>query len=564
MEDTYGKLTLLNLNGPDHEFMLSKTVVSLGRSNTNDIIINDARVSRSHARLECGQDDITIIDLGSSNGTRVNGAHIQRAILNPGDTINLGSQQLKFQMEDPREDAGMTVIDTQLQLTQTLGNEFLPVEINETSHPSLVVFTGDKTWKIDLVDLDQATIGRDDSSIVYIDAPNVSRQHAEVLRKGNAFVLHDLGSANGTYLRGEKVQHHILQDSDVFQVGPAQIIFKSGFQEQALTIANEQLANLTGRRTVVFAPGLMGSELWLGNERIWPDAKTLFTEPEIYCYPSELPIEPRNIVDEVVIVPNLIKMDQYNRLGDYLVEELNYQRGVDFFEFPYDWRQDVRISAHQLGQLIESIPSQQPIILIGHSLGTMVSRYYVERLGGHKRVEKMILMGGPNKGAIKAIVSMIVAPQVLPFGIMGERMRQICLTFPSSYQILPNYPAGTDQKGTKTNFLEDDRWLDEQYKPLLKIGKDFRNELADTTKIPSVVVIGYGIKTIYDVSVVRDDDGKIHNIEYRSDAIGDSSILELSAYLAGSEIHPVHQNHGSLFVDNDVKMRLKVELTRPY
>jgi pSer/pThr/pTyr-binding forkhead associated (FHA) protein len=502
--------------------------------------------------------------LGSSNGTRVNGAHIQRAILNPGDTINLGSQQLKFQMEDPREDAGMTVIDTQLQLTQMLGNEFLPVEINETSHPSLVVFTGDKTWKIDLVDLDQATIGRDDSSIVYIDAPNVSRQHAEVLRKGNAFVLHDLGSANGTYLRGEKVQHHILQDSDVFQVGPAQIIFKSGFQEQALTIANEQLANLTGRRTVVFAPGLMGSELWLGNERIWPDAKTLFTEPEIYCYPSELPIEPRNIVDEVVIVPNLIKMDQYNRLGDYLVEELNYQRGVDFFEFPYDWRQDVRISAHQLGQLIESIPSQQPIILIGHSLGTMVSRYYVERLGGHKRVEKMILMGGPNKGAIKAIVSMIVAPQVLPFGIMGERMRQICLTFPSSYQILPNYPAGTDQKGTKTNFLEDDRWLDEQYKPLLKIGKDFRNELADTTKIPSVVVIGYGIKTIYDVSVVRDDDGKIHNIEYRSDAIGDSSILELSAYLAGSEIHPVHQNHGSLFVDNDVKMRLKVELTRPY
>lgn len=564
MEGRPGKLTLLNPNGPDHEFILSKTFVSLGRSNTNDIIFNDARVSRSHARLECNKNAITIVDLDSSNGTRVNGVPIQRVSLNPGDTISLGSQQLKFQLEDPREDAGMTVIDTQIQLTQTFNDEFLPVEINETSHPSLVIFTGDKTWKIDLADLDQATIGRDDNCIVYIDAPNVSRLHAEVLRKGNTFVLHDLGSANGTYLRGEKVQHHILQDSDVFQVGPAQVIFKSGFQEQALTIADEQLASLNQRRTVVFAPGLMGSELWLGNERIWPDAKTLFTEPEIYCYPSELPLEPRNIVDEVVIVPNLIKMDQYNRLGDYLVEELNYQRGVDFFEFPYDWRQDVRKSARLLGQLIESIPSQQPIILIGHSLGTMVSRYYVERLGGHKRVEKMILMGGPNKGAVKAIVSMIVAPQVLPFGIMGERMRQICLTFPSSYQILPKYPAGTDQNGTKINFLEDDRWLDEKYKPLLKIGKDFRDELADSAKIPSVVVIGYGIKTIYDVSVVRDNEGKIQNVDYLSDAIGDSSILELSAYLAGSEIHPVHQNHGSLFVDNDVKMRLKVELTRPY
>ena len=152
-------------------------------------------------------------------------------------------------------------------------------------------------------------------------------------------------------------------------------------------------------------------------------------------------MEPRSIVDEVVVVPNLIKMDQYNRLGDYLVEELNYRRGVDFFEFPYDWRQDVRISARQLGQLIESLPRSQPVILIGHSLGTMVSRYYIERLGGHKHVERVILMGGPHKGAVKGLVSMLVAPQVLPFGIMGERLRQICLSFPSSYQILPDYPA---------------------------------------------------------------------------------------------------------------------------
>ncbi len=34
--------------------------------------------------------------------------------------------------------------------------------------------------------------------------------------------------------------------------------------------------------------------------------------------------------------------------------------------------------------------------------------------------------------------------------------------------------------------------------------------------------------------------------------------------LEGSEIHPVQQYHGSLFVDNDVKMRLKLELTRPF
>jgi len=564
MDNMYGKLTLLNPNGPEQEFTLAKANVSLGRANTNDIVLYDVRVSRSHARLECSEKGVSIVDMGSSNGTRLNGVRVERATLKPGDTISLGSQQLKFQEEDPSEDLGMTVIDTQIQLDQTINDEFLPVEINETNTPSLVVFTGDKTWRVNLDDLDHALIGREERSAVYLQAPNVSREHAEVQRKGDAFVLQDLGSANGTFLHGEKIQHHILKDGDVFRIGPAQIIFKSGFQQQALTLADELGAPSTGRRTVVFLPGLMGSELWLGNERVWPDAKTLFTNPEMFRYPSDLPLEPRNIVDEVVIVPNLIKMDQYNRLGDYLVEELGYQRGVDFFDFPYDWRQDVRISAQQLGQLVESLPSTQPIILIGHSLGTMVSRYYIERLGGHKRIERVILMGGPHKGAVKGLVTMLVAPQVLPFGIMGERLRQIVLTFPSAYQILPDYPAGTDQQGNRINFMADDRWVEEQYKPLFQIGREFRDELEPAATIPSIAIFGYGIKTIYEVSVVRDAAGKIQDVDYLSDNIGDASVLEQSAYLPGSEIHPVQQNHGSLFVDNDVKMRLKLELTRPY
>jgi pSer/pThr/pTyr-binding forkhead associated (FHA) protein len=564
MNDNYGKLILLNPTGPEQEFMLAKANVSLGRANTNDIILNDVRVSRGHARLECSQKDITIVDMGSANGTRINGVIVERATLNPGDTISLGSQQLKFQLGDPSEDVGMTVIDTQSQLEQTINEEFLPVEINETSNPRLVVFTGDKTWKIDIDNLNQATIGRDESCAVYIDASNVSRQHAEIQRKGDAFVLKDLGSVNGTFIGGEQVTHHILQDGDVFRVGKAQIIFKRGFEEQALTMVDEHVVPSTGRRTVVFVPGLMGSELWLGNERVWPDVKRILTNPEFYRYPSDLPFEPRSIVDEVVIVPNLIKQDQYNRLGDYMVEELNYRRGVDFFEFPYDWRQDVRISAQQLGQLIDGLPKSTPLILIGHSLGTMVSRYYIERLGGDKRVERVILMGGPHKGAVKGLVSMLVAPQVLPFGIMGERMRQVALTFPSSYQILPDYPAGTDQHGTKINFLEDDRWLDEKFRPLFQLGREFRSELKNAASIPTVSIFGYGIKTLSEVSVVRDVDGQIKDVEYSSDNIGDASILEQSAVLPGSEIHPVHQNHGSLFVDNDVKMRLKLELTRPY
>lgn len=564
MNTSYGKLILQNPNGPEQEFKLAKASISLGRANTNDIILNDVRISRNHARLECGAQGITLIDLGSSNGTRLNEERIDRATLRPGDAISLGNQQLKYQVDDLSEDVDLTKIDSQAQLEQTMSQEFLPIVINETSTPSLVVFTGKKTWSVDLSNLDRAMIGRDESCAVYIDSPKVSRRHAEVQQGSGSFVLNDLGSTNGTWLGDHKVEHHILQDGDVFRVGSAQIVFKRGFQEQALTLADEKLALPAGRRMVVFVPGMMGSELWLGNERVWPNIKTIFANPEIFIYPSNIPLEPRNIVDELVIVPNLIKQDQYNRLGDYLVEELNYKREVDFFEFPYDWRQDVRSSARQLSQLVESLPATQPLIIIAHSLGTMVSRYYIEHMGGHKRIERAILMGGPHKGAVKGLGSMLVAPEILPFGIMGERLRQIMLSFPSSYQILPDYAVGTDQHGKHINFLKDTGWLDQKYMPLLELGKEFRSELGTTASIPCVSIFGYGLKTISDVSIVRDTDGKLLNVDYQSKNVGDGTILEQSAFLSGSDIHPVHQHHGSLFVDNDVKMRLKLELTRPY
>lgn len=564
MGTKFGKMILLNPDGPEQEYELAKSSISIGRATTNDIIIDDEKISRSHAQLLFGEQGVDLVDLKSTNGTWVNGKRIERAELTPKDTISLGSQKLRYLLDEPSEELGITVIDTQMQLDQTINEEFLPVVVNETNKPSLLVFGGERTWNIDLHNIDRVTIGRDENCEVFIESSNVSRRHAEVQQRGAAYLLKDLGSTNGTWIGGQQVDQQPLNDGDVIRVGPAHILFKCGFEEQALTMVEEQMSESAGRRTVVFVPGLMGSELWLGNERIWPNVKTLFSNPEIFRYPSDPPLQPRNIVNEVVIVPNLIKQDQYNRLGDYLVDELKFRRNEDFFEFAYDWRQDIRSSAAQLGQLIESIPGEQPVVVIGHSLGTMVTRYYVERLGGDKHVERVILMGGPHRGAVKGLVSMLVAPQVVPFGIMGERLRQIIMTFPTAYQILPDYPLGTDQHGEKINFLEYDGWLEPEYHEMLKLGRDFRRELKKSASMPCVSIIGYGIKTIADVAIRRDTTGKIEEVDYLSEDIGDGSVLERSAFFQGSEIHPVHQHHGSLFVDNDVKMRLKLELLRPY
>jgi pSer/pThr/pTyr-binding forkhead associated (FHA) protein len=563
MESSLGKLIMIQPGEPEKEFALGKRTVSLGRAMTNDIIVGDARASRCHANLEHGLSGWKITDLGSSNGTRVNGNRVQMADLKPGDLISLGNTQLRYQASMPSEEIALTMIDSEEDLELTLERENLPMSINETRHPRLVILSRARTWEIPLDGVDQVTIGRDDSNQVVLEHPKVSRQHAEVVRKGSTFVLRDLGSTNGTWLRGEAVSELALKDGDAFRIGEAQLVYKGGFRTEALTMAVESLVETAARRPVVFVPGMMGSELWLGNERVWPNVKVIFKDPDLFRYPSPVPLEPRAVVDQVVIVPNLIKQDQYNRLGDYLVEELGYERGKDFFEFAYDWRQDVRISARQLGQMIDALPLSQPLILIGHSLGTLVSRYYVKVLGGDRHVERLVLMGGPHRGAVKGLTSLLVAPEILPFGLLGERFRQIMATFPSSYQIIPGYPCAVDQHGNQINFLEDEGWAPDEAVPLLRAARSFRQELGQDSNVPAISIFGYGIKTIATVSLRRSPTGQLSDITYRSEPSGDSSVLESSAVLPNTEIHPVQQYHGSLFVDNDVKMRLKLELARP-
>jgi pSer/pThr/pTyr-binding forkhead associated (FHA) protein len=562
MENYYGKLILINADGPEQEYELSKASLTIGRAMTNEIILNDNRISRTHARLECSRRGCELIDLGSSNGTRLNGARVDKAWLAPGDRITFGSLELRFEVNQPTDITELTMIDSEADLQHTINHEVLTVSLNETQIPSLVIFTAQKTWEVPLDQIDSLSIGRTDANDVVLEHPKVSRHHAQVNRKGHIYVLRDLGSTNGTWFREQRVDEMILQEGDEFRIGEARLVFKSGFGEEALTLAEEVIDKMPARRPVVFVPGFMGSQLWLGSERIWPNIMFMFRESQNAIYSETSPIVARGIVDEVVVVPNLIKLDQYNRLGDYLVENLGYERGKDFFEFSYDWRQDVRRSAAQLGQMIDSLALSQPVTLIAHSMGTLVSRYYIERLDGRKKVERAILMGGPHRGVPKALASLLTAPNLLPFGLLGERIRQVIATFPSCYQILPVYPCGSDQAGNKINFMEEESWLPEAQVPLLRLAREFRKELGTRSSVPTISIFGYGLKTISSISLFKHTEGVLRDILYKHEPSGDSVIPEHSAVLPGSEIHPVQQYHGSLFVDNDVKMRLKLELTR--
>ncbi len=76
---------------PNQVFELTKDIITLGRDITNDITINDPEVSRHHLRFTRGADGYTIEDLGSTNGTFINGQRLTGSrALNRGDMIGLG------------------------------------------------------------------------------------------------------------------------------------------------------------------------------------------------------------------------------------------------------------------------------------------------------------------------------------------------------------------------------------------------------------------------------------------------------------------------------------------
>jgi pimeloyl-ACP methyl ester carboxylesterase len=346
-------------------------------------------------------------------------------------------------------------------------------------------------------------------------------------------------------------------------LGRARLVFKGGFTSDELTlIGTPRIDGRPARRPVVFVPGLMGSELWLGSECLWPSARTIISNPEVLRLPGDPRIEARGILNDVVIVPNIIQLRQYSGLGDYLEAGLGYTRGKDLLEFAYDWRHDVRLAAQRLAETIELWQVKAPITIIAHSLGTLVTRYYVERLEGKRFVERIILMGGPHYGTPGVLTSILSGPGLLPFGVGDERMRDVLATFPSAYQILPIYPCVIDQNGNTIDVLKDESWLPEHQRPFLSAARSFRRELGTVSSVPTVSIFGYGLKTKLRVEVHRRPDGGWQKLEFVEDTAGDQSVPSGSAVLKESEIHPVLQEHGSLYVDDGVRMRLKVELTR--
>jgi uncharacterized RDD family membrane protein YckC len=104
------KLIVNPTSSSRREIPLSRTLMSIGRDPSNDVVLPDAMVSRRHAVIECRGSHYYLRDCNSSNGSLVNGDRVSERGLRDGDLVAIGTARLLFREEEALEEAAGKVV----------------------------------------------------------------------------------------------------------------------------------------------------------------------------------------------------------------------------------------------------------------------------------------------------------------------------------------------------------------------------------------------------------------------------------------------------------------------
>jgi pSer/pThr/pTyr-binding forkhead associated (FHA) protein len=194
--------------------------IKLGRSAENDIVLNDAMISRVHAVIAWNESGFILHDQGSINGTFINTLRLQDAgrLLRDGDEVSLSKHIFIFEII--RAEAADQFSDQQAAL------EALPAR----KAPRLVVSSGPDMGQEYPLWGEIITIGRASREATWeirLTDRSVSRPHARLQRQGGVLLLLDLESANGTTLNGEPVtQPTPVNEGNVIALGETRLVYK--------------------------------------------------------------------------------------------------------------------------------------------------------------------------------------------------------------------------------------------------------------------------------------------------------------------------------------------------
>lgn len=192
-------------DGSQEPVALEEPGKTIGQGGVNDIVIDRKGVNGFHADLKVEGDTVTLTDVNTKTGTLLNGDLIEGpTVIRAGDTIGIGGAELEvFEEQVSTESKTLVLSGTALFEMGTGGW-------------SIVADSGPEKGQIIAVK-EKIMIGRALECDISILEPGLSRKHAELDLIGDELTLKDLGSSNGTYVNGEKIDEVSLKDGDVLQ-----------------------------------------------------------------------------------------------------------------------------------------------------------------------------------------------------------------------------------------------------------------------------------------------------------------------------------------------------------
>ncbi|MBI4575426.1 MAG: FHA domain-containing protein [Planctomycetes bacterium] len=178
----------------------------VGRALDNGIALDDVKASRQHCRLALEGGAWYVEDLGSRNGTRLNGKPLGRDLLRPGDRLQVG-------------DATIEVVRAPLPLPPGGGGPAVEAPQGvPASGAFLTCLDGDMEGRRVPLGPTPVTLGRNPRNTVVLNHPKVSGEHARIEAVGAGYGLADQGSTNGTRVNGERVSRQVLSTGDVVDI----------------------------------------------------------------------------------------------------------------------------------------------------------------------------------------------------------------------------------------------------------------------------------------------------------------------------------------------------------
>ena len=345
---------------------------------------------------------------------------------------------------------------------------------------------------------------------------------------------------------------------------------------------------------IVFIPGYMGSHLRSRStgELVWLDIPSFVLDPlraveRLHClferlkYPND-DLVPDGILDQILFLPPLFKQEGYSRIlqtlaswGYVVPGELSKPEQRSVYTFAYDWRQDNRLSARQLGQAVGEWRLRHPgaeVWMIAHSNGGIVARWYIENLGGKDVVSRLFLLASPWDGTPKSLQVIQEGFDVFLLRIfdrygLRDLIHAAALTFPSFYQLLPGQiPFLRDDTGNVLDLFKDTRWLESDAQRRMALGaKRFNLALGVKSSVESLCFFGINQPTTSQGVVTLSPEGRFEKIAWQVCEDGDGTLPVHSAVHPGArEKLPYAAGHGDLYNHRPLLDKLQYELLARY